>query len=139
MKVLLDTNVFIAVKNMEADHQHCEKILDAVDDKKIEAVLSTIIVAEVLTGFYQNKEVGEAEHFMTQAKQSYQIFPVDLEVAERAARLRSDKNMKLPDAIIIATAEIANAERLISKDNTLKKKTGIDLLTPEEFATRHLR
>jgi len=138
VKVLLDTNVFIAVKNVEADHQHCERILDAVDDKKIEAVLSTITFAEVLTGFYQNKEVSEAEHFIAQAKQSYQILPVDLEVAERAARLRSERNMKLPDAIIIATAEIANAECLVSKDNTLKK-TAIDLLTPEEFATKHLR
>lgn len=56
MKVCIDTSVFIAVKNIEADAHQCEKILDAVDDKEIEGVVSSIVIAETLVGFYMNKE-----------------------------------------------------------------------------------
>ena len=36
MKVCLDTNVFIAIKNKEEDFGFCTKILDAIEEKHIE-------------------------------------------------------------------------------------------------------
>ncbi|MEM2086994.1 MAG: hypothetical protein QXF06_06260 [Archaeoglobaceae archaeon] len=37
LRVCLDTNVFIAVKNREEGYEYCERILDAIDDGLIEA------------------------------------------------------------------------------------------------------
>ena len=139
MRLCLDTNVFIAVKNREADSQHCERILDAIDDKEIEGVISTIVITETLVGFYYNKEEKEAEHFLMQVLRSYRVLPVDVEVSVKAARIRALQGIKLPDAIIIATVIITSADYLITKDDTLKKKIGIKSLTPKEFASKYLK
>ncbi|MHA1695075.1 MAG: hypothetical protein ACTSXT_04680 [Candidatus Helarchaeota archaeon] len=47
MKVNLDTNIFISVKNKEEDSHFCGVVLDAIDDNKIKGIVSTIIIAEV--------------------------------------------------------------------------------------------
>ncbi|WXG46967.1 MAG: PIN domain-containing protein [Candidatus Atabeyarchaeum deiterrae] len=139
MKVCIDTSVFIAVKNTEADAHQCEKILDAVDDKEIEGVVSSIVIAETLVGFYKNKEEKEAEDFLTHVTQSWQVSLVDLQVADRAARLRADQKMKLPDAIILASAEIVGAECFVTKDDMLRKGSEIQSLSPTEFVRKYLR
>jgi predicted nucleic acid-binding protein len=139
MKVCLDTSVFIAVKNTEDDSLQCEKILDAIDNKEIEGVISSIVIAETLVGFYKNKEEKEAEDFLTHATKSCQISPVDLRVADKAARLRAEQKIKLPDAIIIATAEIVSAECFVTKDDTLRKRSEIQSLSPAGFVRKYLR
>jgi predicted nucleic acid-binding protein len=138
MKVCLDTSVFIAVKNTEDDSQQCEKILDAIDNKEIEGAVSSIVIAETLVGFYKNNEGKDAEDFLTHATQTCQISSVDLQVADKAARLRAEQKMKLPDAIIIATAEVVGADCLVTKDDTLRKRSEIQSLSPTEFARRYL-
>jgi predicted nucleic acid-binding protein len=139
MKVCIDTSVFIAVKNTEADAHQCEKILDAVDDKEIEGVVSSIVIAETLVGFYMNKEEKEAEDFLTHVAQSWQVSLVGLHVADKAARLRADQKMKLPDAIILASAEIVGAECFVTKDDMLRKGSEIQSLSPTEFVRKYLR
>jgi predicted nucleic acid-binding protein len=138
MKVCLDTSVFVAVKNTEDDSQQCEKILDAIDNKEIEGAVSSIVIAETLVGFYKNNEEKDAEDFLTHATQSCQISPVDLQVADKAARLRAEQKIKLPDAIIIATAEIVGADCFVTKDDTLRKRSEIQSLSPTEFVRRYL-
>jgi predicted nucleic acid-binding protein len=138
MKVCLDTSVFIAVKNTEDDSEQCEKILDAIDDKEIQGVVSPIVIAETLVGFYENKEEKEAEDFLTHATQSCQVLPVDLRIADKAARLRAEQKLKFPDAIIIATADIASAECFVTKDDTLRKRSEIRSLSPAEFVRTYL-
>ncbi|MEM1577022.1 MAG: PIN domain-containing protein [Archaeoglobaceae archaeon] len=64
LRVCLDTNVFIEVKNREEGYEYCERILDAIDDGLIEAFVSPIVISEVLVGFYRNKEEFEAKNFM---------------------------------------------------------------------------
>jgi len=139
MKVCIDTSVFIAVKNTEADAHQCEKILDAVDDKEIEGVVSSIVIAETLVGFYMNKEEKEAEDFLTHVAQSWQVSLVGLHDADKAARLRADQKMKLPDAIILASAEIVGAECFVTKDDMLRKGSEIQSLSPTEFVRKYLR
>jgi predicted nucleic acid-binding protein len=90
-------------------------------------------------GFYKNKEEKEAEDFLTHATQSCQISPVDLRVADKAARLRAEQKIKLPDAIIIATAEIVSAECFVTKDDTLRKRSEIQSLSPAGFVRKYLR
>ena len=104
MKVCLDTNIFISVKNKETDSSYCELILDAIDENQIQAAISTIVLAEVLVGFYQNKEIHEAEQFLNHAISKYQIIPVNVEISNKAALLRGTQQIKLPDALISATA-----------------------------------
>jgi predicted nucleic acid-binding protein len=138
LKVSLDTNIFIAVKNKETKAGSCKKILDAIEKKEIQAILSTIIIAEVLVGFYQNNEFDEIEEFINNATQNYDIVPVSIEIARYAAQIRSITSIKLPDAIIIATSELSKVDALISNDMPNQKKIKQEILTPDQFLTKFL-
>ena len=138
MKVCLDTNIFISVKNEEDNSPFCEKILDAIDDNRLEAVISTIVIAEVLVGFYQNKEDQEAEKFLSQAMSKYEIIPVNIEIAKKAAEIRGKLKIKLPDALISATTIFSKSEILITNDIPLVKKMEYQILSPTIFVEKFL-
>lgn len=138
MKVNLDTNVFLSVKNKEDDHEFCEKIINFIEDKHIDGVLSTIVLIEVLVGFYQNSENEEADRFSSSAVLNFDVIPVNFEIAQKAAQLRAQHNIRLPDAIISASTIISKAEFFITNDKTLLKKLDLKKITPKDFVKNHL-
>lgn len=139
MKACLDTNVFISVKNKEPDAPYCERILDAIDDNKIQGVISTIVLAEVLVGFYQNNETPEADRFLNHAILQYEIIPVNVEISKNAAVIRGTMQIKPPDALISATATFAKADCLITNDIPLTKKIEYQIITPQTFMETYLQ
>ncbi len=138
MKVNLDTNVFLSIKNKEDDHEYCEKIINSIEDKLIDGVLSTIVIIEVLVGFYQNIENDEADRFSSSAVLNFGVIPVNLEIAQKAAQLRAKHNIKLPDAIISASTIISKSEFFITNDKTLLMKLDTKKITPKEFVKNYL-
>ncbi len=138
MRVSLDTNVFLSVKNKEDGYEYCEKIINFIEDKQIDGILSTIVLIEVLVGFYQNSEKDEADRFSSSAMLSYDIIPVNLDIAQKAAQIRAQHNIKLPDAIISASAINSKSEFFITNDRTLLKKLNIKKITPKDFVKKYL-
>ena len=138
MKVNLDTNVFIAVKNKEPDYEYCETIINSVEDHQIEGVMSTIVLAEVLVGFYQNAENLEADRFSSRAILNYNLIPVNHDLAQKAAQIRVEYNIRLPDAIISASTIISGSDLFITNDKTLQRKLKIQIITPKEFVEKYL-
>ena len=130
----MDTNIFIAVKNREVGYRHCEKILDAIDDGILDAIVSAVVVAEVLVGFYRNNEISEARKFLNHLMQRYIIKPVDLEIADMSAKIRN-QGLKLPDAMVIATAMLTNSI-LITKDRNMRYPN-LEILSPEKFLEKY--
>lgn len=59
---------------------------------------------------------------------SLTALPVGEAIAEEAARLRSSRNLKTPDAIQLATAKIAGATWFLTNDGGLPSLPGISLL-----------
>ena len=137
LKICIDTNVFIAVMNKEPNSLYCEMIFDAIDKNLLEPIISTIVVAEVLVGFNQDDENEKKKQFLQLLKIKYQIAPVSLEIAESGADFRSSSKIKLPDALIYATAIESKADVLISNDHPLAKKAEIPILTPTEFVEKY--
>ena len=138
MKVNLDTNVFLSVKNKEDDHEYCEKIINSIEDKHIAGVLSTIVLIEILIGFYKNSENNEAERFSNSAVLNFDLIPVNFEIAQKAAQIRAQHNIRLPDAIISASTIISKAEFFITNNKTLLKKLNIKIITPKNFIKNYL-
>ncbi len=140
LKVSLDTNVFLAVKNKEPGYQFSKRIIDSVEDNQnqIEGIMSTIVLAEVLIGFYQNDENEKANRFSSKALLNYDIITVNHEVARKAAQIRAKYNIKLPDAIITASTIISGADLFITNDGFLLKKLKIQVSTPKEFVENYL-
>ena len=126
MKIALDTNVLIYFfEGIEPQASKVEKILQAIMKGRDEGVISTITIAEVLTGFYRAADTAIA----TKAKQllndltlsGFKIVPVTFEIADLAANLRAKRGGKLPHALIIATALNQEASLVYSQDKDLQR------------------
>jgi len=63
--------------------------------------ISIITWIEILAGVPPNQE-AETRGFLT----TFRVTPITSEISERAITIRRESRIKLPDAIILATAEI---------------------------------
>jgi predicted nucleic acid-binding protein len=93
-----------------------------IEDEFVTAVASSVSLTEILV-----KPIREGN--LTLEKQykllfshfpNLNILPIDNMVAERAAYLRGKYNIKTPDALIVATALVANADLFITNDQRLE-------------------
>ena len=126
MKIALDTNVIIYfLEGVEPPASKVEKILDTIIKGKNEGLVSTITIAEVLTGFYIAGDKVKADKAKKLLKDltlnSFKIVPVTFEIADLAANLRAKRGGRLPDALIVATALNQEANCIYSQDKDLQR------------------
>jgi predicted nucleic acid-binding protein len=126
MKIALDTNVLIYfLEGIEPQAGKVEKILNAFMKGQDEGVVSTITVAEVLTGFYMAGDTAiaaKAKKLLNDLTlNSFKIVPVTFEIADSAANLRAKRGGRLPDALIVATALNQAADLVYSQDKDLQR------------------
>lgn len=111
MIAVFDTNIVVDALNgvPEAD----------IEYKRYERVLiSSVTWMEVLIG-----EKGDDSDLKKFLETSFEIVPINLEVSEVAVKLRRLHNMKLPDAIVMATAQVRKVE-LVTRDTGFKLNWG---------------
>ncbi len=136
LNVSLDTNVFVGVVNKEPLSGDSKKILDGIDSGSLNCVVSTVVIAEMCAGYHMAGETKEKDDFLThiEASQSYDIVELSVGVADQAGRIKAETGLRLPDAIVVASAVKGEAECLISNDESLKKAAKfIRVLTSKEF------
>ncbi len=126
MKLALDTNVLIYFfEGIEPEAGKVEKILTSIMKGQDEGVVSTVTIAEVLTGFYvagDNKKTLKAKKLLNDLTlNSFNIIPVTFEIADLAANLRAKRGGRLPDALIVATAINQDASVVYSQDKDLQR------------------
>jgi predicted nucleic acid-binding protein len=126
MKSAFDTNILIYfLEGIEPQASKVEQILNKLMQAQDEGVISTVTVAEVLTGFYLAGDVNRAvkvKKLLTGLTlSSFKIVPVTFEIADLAASLRAKRGGRLPDALIVATALDQKAERIYSQDKDLER------------------
>jgi len=137
MKILLDTNVFVAAKNKsEPAYSESIRLIELIDRGRIKCVVPALVIAELCAGYYQEEDEEGArellEAFLTTP--SYEIIPIDHKIACEAGRVRAELRLKLPDAIIIATAVIVKADAIITYDQEIRKaEKYITIKTPREI------
>lgn len=104
MKALLDTNILIDYLN---------GIPEARDeiDRHDQVMISIISWMEVMVGTLPEEE-SDIRAFLAR----FQIINVNGDVAERAVTIRRERGIRLPDAIIWASAKIENA-LLVSRNS----------------------
>ena len=94
MKLALDTNIFLNVKNKEAPfYDFSKSILAAIDnqDTKYQAIVSIIVITELLIGYYTNNEILEKNQFLSglYSNKKYKILDYNRDLADKSAELRS--------------------------------------------------
>ena len=94
MKAVFDTNILVDYLNGVAAANHEIERYD-------EIAISIVTWMEVLAGADDAEEEAITREFLSRFK----VQPVEKAVAERATKIRRQHKLKLPDAIIWATAK----------------------------------
>ncbi len=142
MKITIDTNIFINVK--EEEEPFCEnssKILDAIEDGQLKGVISNITIAELCVGYYNINKPKEKDEYISKlySQDNYIIVNLDRRLADQSAKIRSETNLRLPDSIIVAASLHEKVSFLISNDGRFNRvKNLIKICTSEEFCKNYL-
>ncbi len=96
-------------------------------DGEIELAVTTITIAEVLTGPLGAGEEVLAKRYRA-VLEAWRVVDFTSDIAEGAARVRGRYGMKLPDAIQMASALAVNADALVTHDRDFAKVRGLRVL-----------
>jgi len=136
LKVSLDTNIFLNVKNKEEPfYRYSKRILEVIEEGIVRGVVSSTVVAELCAGYHEFGESREKQEFLIHlsTNPNYEAVNLDLRVADEAGRVRAITHLRLPDAILIASSLLAEADILVTHDDGLSKAEDlIRVLTAEE-------
>jgi predicted nucleic acid-binding protein len=126
--VLVDTAPWIYLLQDHPDFApRFEGLFAAAEEGWVELALSTITLAEILTGPYKAGELALAKRY-EKALGRYQIMPFSVAVAIQAAQLRAQYGLKLPDAAQLATALDMGAAALVTHDRNFSAVQGLPIL-----------
>ena len=103
MKIALDTNILIYfLEGIEPYATKVEDLLNSFMKEENQGIISTINIAEVLTGFHTAKDEKKASKTKSLIQDlthnSFEIVPLTFKIADLAASLRAKRGGKLPDA-----------------------------------------
>jgi predicted nucleic acid-binding protein len=107
IRVCIDTNVFLNVLNRESVFYHDSKeVLNAVDLGTLEAVIPTLVIAEILTGFYTDNKDDKGEQFLSTiiSNKIIEVVQLSIEIATSSAVIRAKTGMRLSGAMVMSTA-----------------------------------
>ena len=135
--VVLDTNIFLNVKNKEPPYfESSSAVIDAVDASRFLGVVSTITLAELSTGYnLRGDGVGKRELFdHLLSTDGYRLVPIDAAAADLSGEIRAKTNLPLPDAIIISTGVLQGASYIITHDKEFEKsKQYLEPISARDF------
>ena len=127
--ILLDSSVILAYVNAhEIVHTLALHLFGRIADEHdtLRGYYSAVSVTECLV---RPVRAGiQAESVMSAVLQAYPNFdmiPIDYAIAERAARVRVETNLRLPDALVVATALAAGCRGVITNDDRWGRLAGV--------------
>jgi len=100
----------------------------AHDAGRVRFAVTTITLAEVLTGPLQAGDEAMAERYRA-ILESWQVVELNADIAANAARLRAAFRLKLADAVQAASAIMINADALVTHDRDLSRIRSLRVLT----------
>ena len=130
--VMVDTAPIIYV--LESHPQWADQfvgLFEAAARGDVSIALSTITLAEVLTGPFKAGQTALAKRY-EKALLQYQVIPVSAAIAALAAQLRARYRLKLPDAIQLASALDIGAAALVTHDRDFSQVSGMPILTGDQ-------
>ncbi len=128
-KVFVDTAPFIYV--LESHPRFADLfvgLFEAAEAGTLLIALSTVTLAEVLTGPHKAGQVALAKRY-EKALCQYEVVPVSVPIAALAAQLRAQHRLKLPDALQLATALETGASAFVTHDRDFSGITALPVLT----------
>lgn len=110
-------------------------LFSSIENGKLKGFASIIALLEVLVRPKKEKqeELANKYKFVLTTFPNLKLATIDLPIVEKAAELRANFNLRVPDAIQIATAIVNHAEAFITNDKKIKRISEIDILIIREI------
>jgi predicted nucleic acid-binding protein len=141
-KIALDTSVFIyAVEENPMYVDLVRPVLVWIESSRGLASTSTITMLELLVQPYRLADLDRVNEFyalLTTYPHLEWVAP-SLAIADRAARLRTEHNIRTPDALQAATALERGATGFVTNDPAFKRVEGIEVVVLDELAANGRR
>jgi predicted nucleic acid-binding protein len=103
-------------------------IFEAHAAGRLRFAVTTITIAKVLTGPLRASDDALAQRYRA-ILESWQPIPLDVDIAENAARLRASLRLKLADAVQAASALAINAAALVTHDRDLSRVRALRVIS----------
>lgn len=135
--VFVDTMVLVyLLENHPVYGDLAATVMDTIEQGDVTGVTSVLTLAELLTGPAQAGNLTalrDYELYLTNFP-NLTLRPIDADVARKIATVRAATGLRTPDAIQLATAELAGATAIVGNDKQWKGRTGaLDLLLLDAF------
>jgi len=116
-------------------HPRCVPFFAAIDNGTIQAKTSTLSLPETLVHPLRDDDSARETAFrdLLLLTQGIATVPLSVPIAERAARLRADYNLRTPDAVQVATAIMEGCEAFLTNDDRLKRITEVRIILLSEL------
>ncbi|MBM4135735.1 MAG: type II toxin-antitoxin system VapC family toxin [Nitrospira sp.] len=132
----IDTMIFIYHLEDHPDYAlSTEKIFEAVERGKYNAVTSVITLLEILVKPKRDGNLTAVKDYKDLLLTFPHLTVIDLNVkiSDIASDLRAKYNIKTPDAVQIATTIFAGSKSFITNDESLKKVNEVRFLLLDEI------
>lgn len=134
-RIGLDSNIFIYfIEGIPAYQKLTRKIFESIEAGRNEGICSTLSLLEVIVQPYRNKDEERVNQFYgwltTYPHLSW--VAMTLAIADQGAQLRARYKLKIPDAILLATAIQSEATGFLGNDKRLNKFTELEVLILDE-------
>ena len=131
-RLYLDSNIFMyAIEGHEHYAARLAVLFGQIAAQRIPVTTSELTLAECLVMPYKTGNTALAaiyqQHLSTHA--GLECVAVSRDILQEAAQLRAISNMKLPDAIHVATAVRLQCDTFVSNDNGIRLPDSMTLLT----------
>ena len=131
LKIALDSAILIYYfEDIQPFSDKIESIFNDIELGNKKGLISTIAIHEILIKPKQKNDIQLVARYKDELSSfpNLYIFPVIVEVAERAAGLRAKySSLRAPDALQIATAIEAEADIFLTADKKLRQIQEIDV------------
>jgi predicted nucleic acid-binding protein len=135
-RVALDSSIFIY--QLEANPKYValtDVVFSWLAEPTSRAVTASVTMTEILVPPYRNHDQELLDRFygLLSTYPNLQWTAIDLELADLAARVRAQHNLRTPDALQAATALQAHATAFITNDPAFRRVTGFAPLVLDDF------
>ncbi len=134
--VALDTMIFIYAFEERPDYLPVLKsFFHALEKGEMNAVTSTLTITECLVQPYRKKNFALSAQYLVLFRNfpNLSIIPLTDDIAERAAFLRAQHNLRTPDAVQLATALVSGCHAFLTNDDRFLVAEGIRILVLDQL------
>jgi len=136
-RIALDSNILIyAVEQSPVFGDLAAGVFRWLDAPRNSAVVSTLTFLEVSVAPYRDncEELVDSYYGLFKLYPQLDCVPVTIDVADLAAQLRAEHQLKTPDAIVAATAIRSGATALVTNDPVFDRVAEFETLLLERYA-----